>query len=252
MLERMNPVGMGAIALVLLAWEAAVWSGAVAFDYLPAPSGIGLAFLELMLSGELLADALHTVAAALSGWAIALAAGIGAGLVLGFSARARRYSLASIEVLRPLPGIAFVPLAILLFGFSWQTELLVIVFPTLWPVLINTIGGATMVPPRLYEVAQTLQLSSAALARKVVLPAAAPMILVGARLGLGLALVMAIIAEMVGNPAGLGYAVVRESQAFQPERMFAYVLTTGMLGIGFNAALLAATRRWLPSAGARR
>jgi sulfonate transport system permease protein len=243
-----NAPGLTTLALVLLAWEIAVRSGAVAFDYLPAPSAIAAAFVDLIVSGELVVDAAHTVLAALCGWIIALAIGTSAGLALGFSPAARRYSLASIELLRPLPGIAFVPPAILLFGLSWKTELLVIVFPVLWPILINTMGGVMAVPPRLHEVARTLRLPRRDIVCKVVVPASAPAIFVGARLGLTLALVMAIIAEMVGNPVGLGYAVVREGQAFQPERMFAYILFVGVLGIGLNAVLMEVGRWLLPRA----
>ena len=80
----------------------------------------------------------------------------------------------------------------------------------------------------------------------MLVPAAVPSILVGLRLGLGVALVMAIIAEMIGNPQGLGHAIIRDMQAFQPERMFADVLVVGMLGIALNATLLAVSRWALP------
>src|SRR6516162_8868161 len=92
---------------------------------------------------------------------------------------ARRWSLATIEVLRPMPAIAFVPVALLLFGFSIEMELMVIILPSLWPVLINTMGGVTGVHARLADVSRTLQLSRIAMLCKVMLPAALPTILVG-------------------------------------------------------------------------
>jgi sulfonate transport system permease protein len=248
----MNLPGTLTLLALIAGWEALVRSGAVQFDYLPAPSAILVAAGALLASGQLIGDAVHTVIAALSGWLIACGLGIALGVALGLSRPMRRYSMASVEVLRPLPGIAFAPVAILIFGFSIQTELLIIVYPTVWPVLINTIGGVASVGARLNDVGRTLQLGRMQTVRKIVLPAALPTILVGARLSLGLALVMAIIAEMVGNPAGLGYAVVREQQALQPENMFAYVIFIGLLGIALNASLVALTGAALPGGLTRR
>jgi ABC-type nitrate/sulfonate/bicarbonate transport system permease component len=150
-----------------------------------------------------------------------------------------------------MPGIAFVPVALLLFGFSLQTELMVIVLPSLWPVLVNTMGGVQTIHARLFEVGKTFRLSRGAVIRKILLPAAVRSILVGARISLTLALVLAIVAEMVGNPAGLGYAVVRDQQALRPDLMFADVVVIGLLGILFNAALVGAAAALLPAMAGR-
>ena len=121
-LTRLNLPGTMVIVAVGVLWEAAVRSGAVAYEYLPAPSGILVAGYDLLLSGEMLAQTAHTLRSVLIGWTIANVIGIGLGLVLGFSAFARRYFLASLEVLRPMPIVAFLPLALLLFNFSLTTE----------------------------------------------------------------------------------------------------------------------------------
>jgi len=252
MLRRIMPLRWlnlpGTLTLVAIAavWEAAVRSGAAAFEYLPAPSAIGVAFLELVRSGELLANTAHTLRSVLIGWLLSCAIGLALGLLFGLSAFARRYFLASLEVLRPLPAIAFLPVALLLFNFSLTTELIVIVYASIWPVFVNTLGGIVSVAARLHDVSLTLQLSRARTLTKVLIPAAAPAIVVGFRLGLGTAVVMAIIAEMLGNPHGLGYAVVSALQAMRPERMFAYVLFVGVLAIALNACLVVASRRLLP------
>ena len=227
-----NVPGLLTIAVVLGLWEAAVQSGQVTFDYLPRPSGIIAALAGLARSGQLLIDVAHTLRSVLIGWSVASAIGIGLGLLLGLSDRARRYGMATVEVLRPMPGIAFLPLALLVFNFSLETELAVIIFPALWPIMINTIGGVGDVATRLHDVSRTLRLTRGQLLGKILIPAAA-------RLSLGVALVMAIIAEMIGNPQGLGHAIIRDMQAFQPEKMFANVFIVGILGIALNAALLA-------------
>jgi sulfonate transport system permease protein len=240
--------GIGGVLIFLGLWEALVAVGALRYQYLPPPSQILWALAAMTATRPLAHEIAHTLEATFLGWILAASLGLSIGVLLGLSATARRYSLASIEVLRPLPGIAFVPLALLLFGFSLQMELVVIVLPALWPVLINTMGGILAVPQRLNDVARSLHLSTFDAARKVFVPAAAAAVLVGCRLSLSLALVMAVIAEMVGNPEGLGYAVIREQQAMQPSFMFAYIFLIGVLGIVFNALVVGAGRALLPGA----
>jgi sulfonate transport system permease protein len=249
--KSVNWPGILVFALALAVWEAAVRSGAIAFEFLPAPSAILAGAIELIKDGILMHDLLHTLLSIAIGWTIAMIVGVSIGLLLGFSPLARRYGLASIEVLRPMPGIAFAPLGLLLFGFSLQTELVVMVLPAVWPVMINTMGGIANAQPRLTDVGQTFRLSSYEIARYLLLPAALPSIIVGARISLGLALVMAIVAEIVGNPEGLGYGIVREQQALHPEFMFAYIAVVGLLGVILNAGVLAVTRTLWPWSVAR-
>jgi sulfonate transport system permease protein len=247
-----NWLGLLVLAVVLAAWEAAVRSGAIVFEFLPAPSAIVAGAVELVRDGVLLHDLLHTLLSIAIGWTIAMVIGVVVGLLLGFSPLARRYGLASIEVLRPMPGIAFAPLGLLLFGFSLQTELVVMVLPTVWPVMVNTMGGIANAQPRLTDVGRTFRLNSYEIVRYLLLPAALPSIIVGARISLGLALVMAIVAEIVGNPEGLGYGIVREQQALHPEFMFAYIAVVGLLGVILNAGVLAVTKALWPWAAPRR
>jgi sulfonate transport system permease protein len=242
---RFNLPGTATILALLVVWELAVRGGLVTFEYLPAPIAILAAGWGLLISGDLLAETAHTVGAVLLGWAIACAIGLALGLLLGVSRGARRYLEATIELLRPLPGIAFLPVALLIFNFSLSTELAVMVYASVWPVLTNTMSGVMSVATRLHDVGRTLRLSRLRVLTQVLIPASAPAIVVGCRLGLGTALVMAIIAEMLGNPHGLGYAVVSELQAMQPERMFVYVLVIGILGLVLNAALVALSQRML-------
>ena len=250
-LGRVNWLGLGTIALGVLLWEALLRAGLAHYQNLPAPSAIAGALVEIAGNGQLLADTLHTLGVVLVGWIAAVVIGVAAGLALGVSAPLRDYSLASIEVLRPMPGIAFAPVALLLFGFSLQMELMVVVLPALWPVLINTMGAVAGVHARLFDVGRTFRLSGGEILRKIMLPAALPGVLVGARLSMTLALVLAVVAEMVGNPVGLGYAVVREQQAMRPDLVFAYVVAIGVLGVILNAALTGAVARLFPAASGR-
>jgi sulfonate transport system permease protein len=243
-LDRLNIPGTLTLLAVALLWEMWVRFGAVHFEFLPAPSAIAIGFDEIVRSGELLTNTAHTLGSVLIGWMASCAIGGALGLLLGLSAWARRYLLATLEVLRPLPAIAFLPVALLLFNFSLTTELVLIVYASMWPMFVNTMGGIASVASRLHDVGLTLHLSRSRMLTQVLIPAAAPAILVGFRLSLGTCLVMAIIAEMLGNPHGLGYAVVNTLQAMRPERMFAYVIFTGVLAIALNNCVVLASR-WL-------
>jgi sulfonate transport system permease protein len=244
--HQINWPGLLTVGVLLGCWQGAASSGLLQYEFLPPPSAILLGLGSIVQSGELGSQTLHTMQSVVTGWAIATVLGISLGLLLGSSPPLRDYSIASIEILRPIPGIAFLPVALLLFGFSTRMELFVIVLPVLWPVLVGTMSGVMAVPSKLYDVGHTLRLSRFEIARKISLPAAAPTIFIGAKIGLTLALVLAIIAEMVGNPEGLGYAIVSAQQALRPEIMFAYIFIVGIIGIAINL-LADFAGRWVPS-----
>jgi ABC-type nitrate/sulfonate/bicarbonate transport system permease component len=245
MFRRLNVAGVLVFLGGLVLWELAVRSGLLGFAYLPPPSTVAVGLRELVETGELQADLSHTLLSALSGWAIAAVAGVCAGTVLGLIHPVWRYSMASIEALRALPIVAFVPVAVLLLGFSIEMEILVGFYAALWPILLNTINGMRTAE-RMLEVGRALRLSPAAMLWKIRLPAATPTIVVGLRLALSVSLVLTLVAEMVGNPEGLGAALVEKGQALQPGQMFAAVFVIGLAGIVLNALLVLAARLAFP------
>jgi ABC-type nitrate/sulfonate/bicarbonate transport system permease component len=246
MARRLNATGLATMAGVLGLWEAVVGLGVLDYDYLPAPSAVAGGIATVVASGELVSSTLHTLRVTLLGWVLAGALGTVLGVILGLSRTAWRYSMASIEVMRAIPPVSLVPVALLVFGFSVRMELTIILFVSAWPVLVNTIDGVRGVRPELGDVARMLRLSRWQRAKKIVLPAALPSIMVGLRLALSLSLVLAVVAEMIGNPSGLGNSLVRASQALQPEQMFAYMFAIGLLGVGLNAGLQRVIAKVLP------
>lgn len=218
-------------------WEALVTGGVVELSTVPAPSAVAARLSSLVTSGTLVTDLLHTLQVTLLGWLIASGTGVVAGVVLGLWRPAWRWSMASLELLRAVPPVTLVPIALLAFGFSLRTELTLVVYASTWPVLVSALEGVRTVRPELRDVARTLRLSRRATLTKVVLPAAAPSIAVGLQLALSLALVLAVVAELVGNPAGLGHGLVLAQLALQPEAAFAYFFAIGLLGVALNAAL---------------
>jgi ABC-type nitrate/sulfonate/bicarbonate transport system permease component len=244
--------GTGGFLAFLLLWEAAVRGGLLRYDDLPAPSVIAAALWTLAVAGDAFGEIAHTLAAALAAWAIAITVGIALGAVLGLSQGARTSTMATVELVRPLPPVALVPVALLLFGFSIETEVIVAAIPATFPALIGTMGGVMAVPSGLRDVGRSMRLGVVEVLCKIVLPAAAPSVLVGCRLSLSISLVLAIVVEMIGNPQGLGYAIVREAQALNSANMFAYIFIVGALGILLNAALVGVSRGLLPGRFGRR
>jgi NitT/TauT family transport system permease protein len=247
-LKRVNALGLLTMGVLVALWELLVQTGAIEFQFLPAPSAIAGGAQDLVSSGEMFPNVAHTVRVTLLGWLLASTLGITLGLLLGLSRTSWRWSMASIEVMRAIPPVSLVPAALLVFGFSIRMELMIILFASAWPVLVNTIDGVRGVRAELLDVARMLRLSLATRITKIMLPAAMPSIIVGLRLGLSLSLVLAVVAEMIGNPNGLGNALVSAQQALQPEEMFAYVFAIGLLGIGLNAAFGYISARLVPSA----
>lgn len=251
-IATLNWLGLLTMAGLLALWQALVAAGALDYEYLPAPSEVAAAAGRLTTSGELPQTAVHTLRVVLLGWLAAGTIGIGLGLLLGLSGGAWRWSMASFEAIRAMPPICLVPVALLLFGFSVRMELTIIVYAAAWPVMVNTIDGARGVRPELIELARMLRLSRLQTVRRIILPAALPLAIVGLRLALSFALVLAIVAEVAGNPSGLGHAIVSAQQALRPDEMFVYVLAIGLLGVTLNAAFGALVSRALPAlAGVR-
>lgn len=250
-LARVNWLGIGFIVALFLVWELLDRLGLITFDYLPAPSFILTSFGVLVASGEFLPAVGHTVTVALSGWAIASTAGIILGTWLGMSKIAWRWSMATADVFRSLPSIVLLPIALLLFGFSVEAEYFLVIFGALWPVLVSTVEGIRQLPRSQSDVAATLQLPFLRKVKSIILPAALPTIFVGLRLGLTLALVLAIAAEMLGNPEGMGFAMIRAQEMLSPGDMFVYILTVGLIGVIANGLFALATKLIFPGHAAR-
>ena len=175
--------------LMLSAWECGSRSGALPIDTLSRPSDIGRGSRAGVVDGSILSATWETLEAALAGFALAALAAVLCGVALGLSPRVERIVGPSIDAMRPVPSVALIPLALLLFGFGLRMEASVVAFACFWPVLLITIAAVRGIEPRLLEVARSLELSFSARVRKIILPAAFGRISVGLRIALGIALV---------------------------------------------------------------
>jgi NitT/TauT family transport system permease protein len=239
-------IGLIVPVVLVAAWQLAKSVGALPYANLPSPLQIWDSAVTLTGNGQIPGDFGHTLAACLLGWVIGSAIGAAAGVALGLSRLVWSYSMASVEVLRSIPAISFIPIAVIIFLQSLKMEIVIAAWVSIWPVAVSTMAGVGGVTSAHRDLAASLRMSWAARVTKLALPTALPKMLVALRLGLAGALVLAIVAEIVGNPHGVGYALVNAQQQAQPAEMFAYVLLTGVVGVVLNALLTLAYRRLAP------
>ena len=229
--------------LALLACELAWRAHPMQSDAVAPPSAVLRALVVALGDGSLARATAQTLLASLGGLLLGAGGGLLAGVLLGLSRPAAASAGLLIELLRPLPSVALIPVAMLVFGFGYRLEIAVIGFAVFFPMLLLAHAAVRTVPARLTEVSAVLGLSLTAHVRKIVLPAALPRLFVALRLCVGIALVVAVTTEIASNPQGLGYALLSAQQSLAPDTMLAVLLWVGCLGWGANAGLLAFERR---------
>jgi NitT/TauT family transport system permease protein len=227
------------------AWEVFSRIGALPLDTVSRPSAVVVAGWAAMLDGSIPVATIQSLEAALLGLAIAILIGVVVGLIVSISSIAAIALEPSMEVLRPVPPVALIPLSLLLLGFGLSMEAAVVAFACVWPVVIATAAAVRSVEPRLLEVARVLELPVVAQIAKIILPATLARIIVGIRVAAGIALVVAITVEIVVNPRGLGYSMITAQQSLRADLMYAELLWLGAVGWLLNFALLQLDRAWL-------
>ena len=232
------------MALLLLG-EAAmrIW-GSTSLS-LAAPSDVALALWRGIADASLLLATSDTLISAGAGLAIGGLMGLTLGILFGLVTTVDRLMEVSVEMIRPIPSVAILPIAMLVFGFGFRMEIAIVAFSCIWPMMLLVRSAMAGIEPRLLEVARTLRLSTWQQLCKIVLPAALPRIIVAFRLAAAMALVVAVTVEIAVNPLGLGYGILVAQQGLQPAVMLAYLVWTGLLGWAINALLSFAQHRLL-------
>jgi ABC-type nitrate/sulfonate/bicarbonate transport system permease component len=238
-------LGAAGLAAFLTLGEAVPRLGLVKEAYFPPTSRIARA-----LGDELADNAFWTALGdTLTGWALGLAIAVGAGIVAGVVISVvpylREATASTIEFLRPIPSVALIPLAVLLYGTGLRSVLLLVVYASFWQVLIQVLYGVQDVDPVAEETARSYGLGPWARVRHVLWPTALPYVMTGVRLAAAVALILAVTAELVIGAPGLGarIAVAQTSQAV-PE-MYALIVVAGLLGLLINVGARTVERRAL-------
>ena len=230
--------------LALLACELAWRAHPVQSDAVAPPSAVLRALVVALGDGSIALATAQTLLASFGGLLVGAGGGLLGGVLLGLSRPAAASAALLVELLRPLPSVALIPVAMLVFGFGYRLEIAVIGVAVFFPMLLLAHAAVRSVPARLGEVSAVLGLTLAAHVRKIVLPAALPRLFVALRLCVGIALVVAVTTEIASNPQGLGYALLSAQQSLAPDTMLAVLLWVGCIGWGLNAALEAFERRF--------
>jgi NitT/TauT family transport system permease protein len=242
--------------VVLVAWHFATYGRK--YSLVPPPSEVAKELYDLAFggiyddaySGTLYVHLIASMSRVYGGFALAFAVALPLGLMIGRIPIIRKLLDPTLQVLRPIPVTAWLPLAMILFGLGPRSAFFLVCLGAFYPILINTIFGVRSVDPRLFEAASMLGCESTAQFFRVVLPAALPAIFTGVRLGLGFAWVVIVVGEMTGVQTGLGAIIMEARQLSRTEIVISGMIVIGIAGfISDQLVVLLGKRllRWSPT-----
>jgi ABC-type nitrate/sulfonate/bicarbonate transport system permease component len=243
-------LGLAGLLVLVLLVEILPRIGVLPREYFPPSSEIGKALVDQVQTPEFWTAVGNT----LEGWAIGLAiasvAGVVLGILIGSSRFTRELTASTIEFLRPIPSVALIPIAVLVFGTDIESKLLLVVYASFWQVLIQVLYGVQDIDPVAQDTARAYGLGRWARVRYLTWPTALPYVMTGLRLAAAVALILAVTAELViGNP-GLGKLLATAQSSGAYTTTYAIVVVTGILGVLVNLAFRAVERwslSWHPS-----
>ena len=238
-------LAVASVAGATLLWAAFTAAGWVDRVLLPSPQDVLSSLVESVRDGSLARHVGASLLRVLEGFGIALVAAVPLGIAMGISTVTRGVLEPLLELLRPIPPIALIPLAILWFGIEELSKVLIIAYGAFFPILLNTMAGFREVDPVHVRAAQALGAKRHHIFRDVVLRSAFPFIVVGARVGMGMAFIVLVAAELIASSAGLGFLISDARYNFRTDQMFLGMGMIGVLGFALNKALLEVERRLL-------
>lgn len=241
---RLNGKGAAFAVAVTVLLEVLVRTSALP-EYLPPPSLTIAALVDGLASGDLAEEVGVTVLVFAVGLLIATVLGVALGVAKGLWPRFDDATRLLIELCRPVPAVALIPMAILLLGLGEQMRFAVVAYAALWPILFNAYYGVRGVDPLALDTARNFGLSRARVVREVVLPSALPSIATGLRVSAAIALILAVTAELVAGTEGVGHYISQAEQAGQIPELYGGILLTGLLGYLVNLAVILVERKAL-------
>jgi sulfonate transport system permease protein len=223
-------LGLAVPVALAVAWEIAVASGLASGRLVPPPSTIIATFGELARSGELQGHAALTLWRVAMGFALGVASGTVLGAVTGYSALSHRLVDPTLQALRAIPSIAWVPLFILWFGIFEESKIILIAVGVFFPVYLGVMGAVLSVDRKIVEVGRAFRLSGLAMVRRILLPAVMPAYVIALRAGLGLGWMFVVAAEFMGASQGLGFLLIDGQQLGKPAQIVAAIVAFAILG----------------------
>lgn len=238
-------LGAGGIILLLAVWEFFSRTGLVNPRFFPPASEVVVQLFAQLGTSRFWVATGETM----TSWAIGLAISASAAIVIGFliggSSVLRKATHSTIEFLRPIPSVALIPLAVLLFGVGIESSLLLVVYASFWQILIQVLYGTADVDSVAMDTAKSYGLGWWARVRYVVWPTTLPYLITGLRLAAAVALVLAITAELVIGTPGLGKEIALNQSGGSILPMYALVVATGLIGVVINIVMRLVEKRSL-------
>ena len=241
---RLRRAGLRTVSVVLffVLWYGVTWLNRTTTHWfnpllLPPPDKVLAAGVELVRTGELQRDIAASLYRVVVGFVIASVLGVAAGLLVGTWRTLEDLLDPMIELLRPIPPLAFLPMMVLWFGIGEGSKIAFIAYAAFFPVFTTTLEGIKFVDPVLLRAAASLGATRGEMFRYVVLPAALPAIITGLRLAFGLSFFVIVAAEFIAADSGLGYLINDARTFFLVSNMLLGAAVIGMIGFGFNVGL---------------
>jgi ABC-type nitrate/sulfonate/bicarbonate transport system permease component len=238
-------VTLRSFAVFFLLWYLlSVWTNSPI--QLPSSVRVLTALYSLAVSGELFEHAFISIARLIISLLVVLVVAVPLGFLMGVSRTLEAIIDPVVEVLRPISGIAWIPLGLFIFGVGDTLPVFIMVYSAFFPLLLNTISGVRQVDQRLVSAARTMGVGRWAMLRRVVAPGALPTIMVGFRLAFAGAWAAVIAAELIGAPTGLGFAIEWYRELLMSPKVFAFIMVIAIVGYFADLALRALQRRLTP------
>ncbi len=238
-----NWPGWSSFVFLLLLWELGARIAPSYRLYLPPITSVMAALAHLIITGAIGRHLLVTLERFLAGYLIAAALGVTLGIALGYFRPLHDLLGVVIELLRPMPSVAIIPVAILTLGIGDSMIVAVTVYASVWSILINTIDGVRHIESTLVDTGRTFGLSRSRILWQIILPGASPYIVTGLRIALSIALILVTTAEMIAGSKGLGFFILDEERSMNSGNMYAGILMVAALGYALNRVFLAAEAR---------
>jgi ABC-type nitrate/sulfonate/bicarbonate transport system permease component len=224
-------LGWGSVALVIIVWELSARISGVSALYLPRPTQIVVALIEMFRNGALVIDLGWTLYRIFAGFGLAVVVGTLLGIWIATSPRVRAIADMFIAMLYPLPKVTLIPLLVIWLGTGGPFMLTISFLGAIFPIVINTVLGVRQCDPGLVLAARDLGATRRQIVLRVLLPSAIPSIFAGIRLGLGVSIILVVAAEMVVGKLGLGARLYLSGQILETEQVFAVLIVLATLGI---------------------
>lgn len=232
--------------LFFTVWELSTYLFSFEALVIPPPTKIFTALFNLANQGVLFNDALASLKRVFVGFSIATLVGVSLGVTMSISRKLTTIVRPVIEILRPIPAIAWIPISLLWFGFGDPPAYFIVFLGSFFPIVTNSFFGVRSIEKSYLNAAYTLGVKGNLLFKDVIIPAALPSIFTGLKIGMGVGWICVITAELVGSQSGLGYMIQLSRAQLQMENVLAGMVTIGIIGFCLNGLMSSVERFCVP------